>query len=357
MKDMQGTLRRLSRGIPTVEHVWYGGGAGSILVRAALWPVARVYDAAMLVRSRLYDSGVLDAAAPDLPTISVGNLTVGGTGKTPFSAWLAFKLKVRARPAIALRGYGDDETQVHARLNPDVPVVVNPDRGAAIREAKKHGADIVVLDDAFQHRRIARNADIVILSAEQLLRPHRMLPAGPWRERLPAARRADVLVVTRKSATPAQIERAIEMIRIAIPDVPIVVAYLAPDRLVNAVDDDTMSIDELRGAQVVALAAIGEPELFQTQLEELGARVSLTSFRDHHTFSDDEINAIAARVPSDGFAVCTLKDAVKLAGRWPGPSRLWYVSQQLVVEQGAEEIDRLLKRVLDARASATTNAS
>ena len=147
------------------------------------------------------------------------------------------------------------------------------------------------------------------------------------------------------------------MIRIAIPDVPIVVAYLAPDRLVNAVDDDTMSIDKLRGAQVVALAAIGEPELFQTQLEELGARVSLTSFRDHHTFSDDEINAIAARVPSDGFAVCTLKDAVKLAGRWPGPSRLWYVSQQLVVEQGAEEIDRLLKRVLDARASATTNAS
>src|SRR5437667_3158057 len=137
MKDMQGTLRRLSRGIPTVEHVWYGGGAGSILVRAALWPVARVYDAAMLVRSRLYDSGVLDAAAPDLPTISVGNLTVGGTGKTPFSAWLAFKLKVRARPAIALRGYGDDETQVHARLNPDVPVVVNPDRGAAIREASR----------------------------------------------------------------------------------------------------------------------------------------------------------------------------------------------------------------------------
>jgi len=357
MKDMQGTLRRLSRGIPTVEHVWYGGGAGSILVRAALWPVARVYDAAMSVRSRLYDSGVLDAVTPDLPTISVGNLTVGGTGKTPFSAWLAFKLKVRAHPAIALRGYGDDETQVHARLNPDVPVVVNPDRGAAIREAKKHGADIVVLDDAFQHRRIARNVDIVILSAEQLLRPHRMLPAGPWRERLPAARRADLLVVTRKTATHEQTERAQEMVRIAIPDVPIVVAYLGPDRLMSVTDDEIMPTERLRGATVVAVAAIGEPELFKTQLEELGAHVTITPYRDHHTFSEGDVTSIAASVPADGFAVCTLKDAVKLAGRWPGPGRLWYVSQQLVVEQGAEDIDRLLKRALDARATATTNAS
>jgi tetraacyldisaccharide 4'-kinase len=327
-----------------------------MIVRAALWPISRAYDAAMVARSRLYDSGVLDAKTPDLPTISVGNLTVGGTGKTPFSAWLATKLKTRAHPAIALRGYGGDETQVHRRLNPDVPVVVNPDRGAAIREAKAHGADIVVLDDAFQHRRIARNADIVILSAEQLLRPHRMLPAGPWRERLPAARRADLLVVTRKSASPAETERATEMVRIAIPDVAIVVAYLAPDQLNNAADDSTMEIDRLRGASVVAIAAIGEPELFKAQLEALGARVSLNAFRDHHTLSDDEIKAIAARVPADGFAVCTLKDAVKLAGRWPGPSRLWYVSQQLVVEQGAEDIDRLLKRVLEARTAATATA-
>jgi tetraacyldisaccharide 4'-kinase len=326
-----------------------------MLVRVALWPLARAYDAAVSARSRLYDAGVLGATTPDLPTISVGNLTVGGTGKTPFSAWLASKLKARAHPAIALRGYGGDETQVHRRLNPDVPVVVNPDRGAAVREAKSHGADIVVLDDAFQHRRIARNADIVILSAEQLLRPHRMLPAGPWRERLPAARRADLLVVTRKSASPAETERATDMVRIAIPDVPIVVAYLAPDKLV-ASDDNMMATDRLRGAPVVAIAAIGEPELFKAQLEALGARVSLNAFRDHHSFADDEISAIAASVPADGFAVCTLKDAVKLASRWPGPSRLWYVSQQLVVEQGAEEIDRLLKRVLAARDATTTTA-
>jgi tetraacyldisaccharide 4'-kinase len=326
-----------------------------MLVRVALWPLARAYDAAVSARSRLYDAGVLGATTPDLPTISVGNLTVGGTGKTPFSAWLASKLKARAHPAIALRGYGGDETQVHRRLNPDVPVVVNPDRGAAVREAKAHGADIVVLDDAFQHRRIARNADIVILSAEQLLRPHRMLPAGPWRERLPAARRADLLVVTRKSARAADTERATDMVRIAIPDVPIVVAYLAPDKLI-ASDDSIMAIDRLRGAPVVAIGAIGEPELFKAQLEALGARVSLNAFRDHHPFSDDEISAIAAGVPADGFAVCTLKDAVKLASRWPGPSRLWYVSQQLVVEQGAEEIDRLLKRVLAARDATTTTA-
>jgi tetraacyldisaccharide 4'-kinase len=245
---------------------------------------------------------------------------------------------------------------VHHRLNPAIPVVVNPDRGAAIREAKAHGADVVVLDDAFQHRRIARNADIVILSAEQLLRPHRMLPAGPWRERLPAASRADLLVVTRKSASAADAQRATDMVRVAIPGVPIVVAHLGPERLVSVENDESMPLDKLRGTDVVAIVAIGEPELFKAQLEALGARVVLTSFRDHHAYTADDVRAVAASVPADGFAVCTLKDAVKLADRWPGPSRLWYVSQQLVVEQGAEEIDRLLKRVLDARATATITA-
>jgi tetraacyldisaccharide 4'-kinase len=304
---------------------------------------------------------VLPRHAPALPTISVGNLTVGGTGKTPFAAYLAAQLSERARPAIALRGYGSDEIEVHRRLNPDVPVFVNPDRAAAIREAKSYGADVVVLDDAFQHRRVARNADVVLVSVEQVLRPRRLLPAGPWREPLSGARRADLVVITRKSASIIEAEQATAIVRAEIPGVRVATVSLVPGALV-AVGDDTpggplsLPLERLRDARVLALAAIGEPGLFKRQLELLGARVTLEAHRDHHAFSDADIRDATIKVAPDGLAVCTLKDAVKLAGRWPGPSRLWYLSQQLVVDQGVEEVNRLLERVMEARASAATTA-
>lgn len=350
-------LRRLSsRGIPRVEHVWYGRSAGNIVVRAALWPLSKAYDMAVAARTRLYDTGVWQAQTPALPTISVGNLTVGGTGKTPFAAFLAAQLRRQARPAIVLRGYGGDEVEVHRALNPDVPIVVNPDRAAAVAAARKAGADVVVLDDAFQHRRMARNADIVLLSAEQLQRPRRLLPAGPWREHLTAAKRADLLVITRKSATRAEAETVAENVRREVPGIPVVQVSLAPRALVSVQGAESLPLDRLRGAQVVAIAGIGEPDLFREQLEALGALTALRAFRDHHAYATDEIAELAAAVPVGGLAVCTLKDAVKLAGRWPGPSRLWYVSQQLVVDQGVEDVNRLLERVIADRAAAATTA-
>jgi tetraacyldisaccharide 4'-kinase len=339
-----------------IEDIWYGTGGGVAAVRELLWPVSRAYEMAIAVRARLYDAGLLKSEAPALATVSVGNLTVGGTGKTPVAAWLASQLARSARPAIVLRGYGKDEVEVHRRLNPDVPVVANPDRAAAIREAKTRGADVAILDDAFQHRRIRRTADIILLSAEQLVRPIRQLPTGPWREPLHAAKRAHLIVVTRKSASTADAERAIAMLAAIAPGVPTAVVHLAPGQLVDAARNTTLPLDKLRGAQVVAIAAIAEPTLFARQLESLGARVSLVAYRDHHAYSDADIAAAADRIPRDGLAVCTLKDAVKLAPRWPGPSRLWYVSQQLVVEKGADDMDRLLKRVLDARASTAITA-
>ena len=339
-----------------VERIWYGDGIVAHAARAGLWPLSKVFEAAASARRKLYDAGVLRVEMPAIPAISIGNLTVGGTGKTPFAAWLAARLSERAIPAIALRGYASDEIEVHRRLNPHIPIVVNADRAAAVRDAKSRDCDVVVLDDAHQHLRIARSADIVLLSAEQLMRRRRLLPAGPWREPLSSARRADLLVVTRKSANADTARRALDVVRSVAPSVPTALVHLVPHALVSASDRTTRPLDALRGATVVAITGIGEPSAFAEQLEQLGARVSLRAYRDHHQFSDEEIRAAAARVPVDGFAVCTLKDAVKLSGRWPGPSRLWYVSQQLVVEQGAAEIDRLLQRVLAQRATATITA-
>lgn len=339
-----------------VDAVWYGNDASARVLRGALWPLSRAYGLVMSARERLYERGLLAAVQPVLPTISVGNVTVGGTGKTPVSAWLAERLKREARPAIALRGYGSDEAEVHRRLNPDIPIAVNPDRLAAVEWAQRAGADVVVLDDAFQHRRIARTADIVLLSIEQLMRPLRLLPAGPWREPLYSVGRADLIVITRKAAGKAEAERAATRLRALFPGLPIATVHLAPQSLDSATDAETLPFSALKGASIVAIAAIGEPGVFARQLEQLGARVSMHTFRDHHDFSDSEIHEIATRVPADTPVICTLKDAVKLAEKWPGPSRLWYVSQQLVVEEGAEDMDRLLQRVLEARTSTAITA-
>jgi tetraacyldisaccharide 4'-kinase len=336
--------------------VWYGNDVVARTARGVLWPFARGYALAISVRDRLYERGALSVEQPVLPVISVGNLTVGGTGKTPFSAWLATRLQREARPAIALRGYGGDEPEVHRRLNPDVSIIVNSDRAAAVRSAKAAGADVVVLDDAFQHRRVARTADIVLLSAEQLMRPSRLLPSGPWREPLRAVGRADLVVITRKSAGIADAQRAATRLRALFPGLPIASVHLQPQSLEAANGPDSLPLGALKRASVVAVAAIGEPGVFARQLEQLGAQVAMNAFRDHHDFTDAEIRQIAAHVPADALAICTLKDAVKLGEKWPGPSRLWYVSQRLVVEEGAEDIERLLQRVLAARSSTAITA-
>lgn len=344
-----------------VQRIWFAQDAVAAVARAALWPLERTYAGVVATRQLLYDTHVLPVRAAAVPTITVGNLTVGGTGKTPVAAWIAARLRERARPAIVLRGYGDDEIEVHRRLNPAVPVIAAADRAMGIEKAaREHDADLAVLDDAFQHRRVARIADVVLVSAEQVLRGRRLLPAGPWREPLRAAARADLVILTVKSAGSEEVRRAAEVVRAAASEVPMMRIRLTPYELVDANDPrNRRALGELRGKRVHAIAAIGEPELFAQQLRALGADVFLTAFPDHHAFSDADVAELAQSAASTqvAFTAVTLKDAVKLAARWPAQDRLWYVSQQLQVEQGQEHIDRLLQRVLDARnARATTSA-
>jgi tetraacyldisaccharide 4'-kinase len=131
----------------------------------------------------------------------VGNLSVGGTGKTPLAAWIAaYCVDAGRRPGIVLRGYGRDEVLVHRRLVPEAIVVANLDRMAGAHTAQAQGATVLVLDDAFQRLDTARDLNIAVLAADQRGLPRWTLPAGPWREGQGALRRADLLVVTRKRA-------------------------------------------------------------------------------------------------------------------------------------------------------------
>ena len=335
----------------TLEGLWWGSGWGPRVARMALFPASLLYRIATSVHAGLYRSGIRRARPLALPAISVGNLTVGGTGKTPIAAWIASTLvRQGAHPAIVMRGYGEDEPLVHQRLNPDVPVVVSPDRVRGAERASTLGADLVVLDDAFQHRRAARNADLVLLSADRWVSSPRLLPAGPWREGLSALRRASMVLVTRKAASPAAASAVADTIRHRFPGIPVGVAALKLQELRGAAGESTMPLEALTGARVLAIVGIGDPSAFLRQLAATDATVRAAVFPDHHAYTHAEVARLESMMAAGEIAVCTLKDAVKVIPHWPREAPpLWYVSQSVMVEEGRDALDALLTRVLAAR--------
>lgn len=357
------------------EWMWESDSVGAKLARAALSPASLLFSGIVRVRNDHFDSphaltskrGSLRIRPTVIPAISIGNLTVGGTGKTPVAAWCAKELiKKGARPSIILRGYGDDEWKVHALLNPGVPVVVSPDRLMGITSASVKGANCAVMDDAFQHRQAARVADIVLLSADRWNGRVQLLPTGPYREPFSSLRRATVVVITVKAANEQQIASLEAAITREAPGIPVSVMRLSlgslhlatglpapgPDGAMKGRKHDQSGmldrgVDWLKGRRLLAVSAIGDPRSFAGQLERAGATVTVSSYRDHHNFSTPDAEEIARSAEGLDGVVCTLKDAVKLGPLWPRVAPpLWYVSQHVVVERGAEALDRALARVL-----------
>lgn len=335
----------------TLEHLWFSDDPGARLGRSALAPFAWVYRGVTTVRNALFDTGLLRTNATAIPAISVGNLTVGGTGKTPFAAYLVGELLTRgAKPCIVLRGYGGDEERVHRILTPGVRVVVGADRVRAIAEGASSGCDVAVLDDAFQHRRAARVEDVVLVSAD-VPWADRLLPTGPLRESSRGLRRASLLVITCKAASPRRAEELGQRLtRGATP--PVAVALLRPHALVPVgPSGDVHPLEALRDRRVLVVAGVGDPKAFVHQLEAVGARPTPILFPDHHPYSAADVAALRARAAGADFVVCTLKDAVKLDVLWPdnGPA-LHYVSQRVELMSGAGHVQAALDRVLAARA-------
>ena len=334
-----------------IESVWHGTSPASVAARTLLAPAAAAWRVLTGARNALYERGVLVRQPSAIPVVSIGNLSVGGTGKTPVSAWVATQLVARgARPALVLRGYGDDEPKVHALLNPGVPVFVNADRVAGVRDAASGGSDVAILDDAFQHRRIQRMEDIVLVSADSWREPVRLLPAGPWRERPTALSRASFVVVTRKAASTDAAEQLMRRLSAISGTRDGAVASLQPGALHDVVTGAPKPLSHLRGASVLAVAGIADPESFVEQLRVAGARVELRRYDDHHAYGASDVERLTKVADEFDHICCTLKDAVKLGPRWPreGPT-LWYVSLRCEFEVGEAGMSALLDRVLAAR--------
>lgn len=318
---------------------WWAGEAGlpGRGLDLLLWPAERLYSTAIQLRNSAYDAGVFSTAAPPIPVISVGNLTVGGTGKTPVTAWIAGQLHGRDRaPAIVTRGYGGDEILVHRELNPDVPVHVFADRVRGVQDAARSGARVAVLDDAFQHRRLGRTLDIVLISAETWRGPRRLLPRGGWREPPSSLARADLLVVTRKTATEAEAAAAARELESGFGSNAIT-CHLAPAGLVPLHPGgaaQSLGLGDLAGRQVLAIASLAQPGAFFAQLRSAGAQVATAEFPDHHAFTAAEAAELVSTAGGKTL-VMTRKDAVKLRPLIPEAAGALVLDQR--VELGSDE--------------------
>ncbi|MDR0787027.1 MAG: tetraacyldisaccharide 4'-kinase [Gemmatimonadota bacterium] len=333
-----------------VESWWRGerGLAGSLL-SLSLAPAEMAFRAVVGLRNTAYTHGWLASFPAPIPVISIGNLSVGGSGKTPLSAWAVAQLRERGRhPAIVLRGYGEDEIIVHSELNPGVSVHRKSDRLAGVTEAAGAGADCVVVDDGFQHQRLKRDLDIVLVSAEQWGVRRRLLPRGPWREPAGSLRRATHILVTRKSASREDAEQVLAELRGAAPGAGYGLVHLASGGLRSLHNGELLldSLGELAGRKVTAVTTLADPRPLVAQLTAAGARVEVMAFGDHHEFTDGEIDSIAVSF-SETTGVVTRKEAVKLRGRLPLEAPALVLDQRVIFEEGEEELLRAMDRIFE----------
>jgi tetraacyldisaccharide 4'-kinase len=309
--------RRRGDGHRLVRWLWTSRRAGARGIRALLVPASLLWNGAMAARRVMYRRGWLSVRPLPLPSVAIGNLSVGGSGKTPISAWIAGHYADRGiTPAVLLRGVGGDEAAVHRELVPAALVVANPDRLAGAVRALAEGAQVVVLDDAYQRLDVARDLNICLISAESSQAVTWSLPAGPWREQRSALDRADFVIVTRKRADPATAARLAAELRTA-TTVPVAVAHLELVALRGLVSGKPHLTTMLRGRRVVAASAIADPDAFVVQVKRTGAQVQVATWKDHHQFRDEDIAWLAHAARRADHVVVTAKDAVKLRDRWP----------------------------------------
>ena len=335
-------------GFHSLARRWWAGElgiAGSTLA-VLLAPAEALYRAGVAARNAAFAAGVLRIHHAQVPVISIGNVAVGGTGKTPFTHYVARLLCDRgAKPAIVHGGYAADEPELHRRWSSDIPVTVDADRVRAARTARAHGADVVVLDDGFQHRRVHRDLDIVLIAVERWEAARRVLPRGPSREPLSALQRAHLLVTMRKTATAAH--AAAVRAQLETVGVPVINVHLEPARWVrNGVPADPPRVP------VVAVAALAEPELFIGNAQSSGATVrAVLAYADHHAYTAADAALILRR--SQGAPIVTTeKDWIKLHTLLP-PERVWLLTQRVRVDHGADVLDARLDRVLRSRVPET----
>ena len=364
-----------------VERIWWrrAPGLAGAAPLALLWPAEAAFRAAAALRGALYDRGALAVAVAPVPVISVGNVAVGGAGKTPAVIALAGRLLARGRiVAVLSRGYGasrtdprtvsdgrtvllsageaGDEPVLVARRVPGARVLCGPRRAALVGPALALGADALVLDDGFQHRSLARDLDVVVLDAANPVGNGRLLPAGPNREPLSALRRAGLVWLSHADrADAASLARLRATARSATGRAPVESRHAAVE-VVDGTLSRSLEAAALRGERVLLFSGVAHPAAFRATAEGLGAEVAAErAFPDHHRFTTAELDGVlaAAARARCGRVVTTEKDAVRLPPDRAADPRLCAVRISAEILAGADALEAALDEALargDARA-------
>ena len=325
-------------------------GAAAGLLRGVAWVLSKPYAGLLWLRRGLYRASLLGSYKAQVPVISIGNITTGGTGKTPMVVWVVGWLKAAGfQPAILTRGYKAvdgraDEAEMLWQAT-GVPVVVEADRVDAARAAVAGGAEVLVLDDGFQHLRLRRDLDIVLIDATNPFGYGHCLPRGLLREPLSALRDADAVVITRADRVPAaQVDALADRLARLAPRASLHRSGHVPTALVVEAGRH-LPPSALAGRRVCAFCGIGNPEGFFAALAEAGAELAgRITFDDHVAYGPAELERLAEAVRACGAeaAVTTAKDRVKLTGR-ELPVPLWTLRVEIRITSGQDALVEKLR--------------
>ncbi len=343
-------------------------GMAAAAVRCLLWLGELGYRVAVRWRNRRFDRGKAAVHGAAVPVVSVGNLTVGGTGKTPLVAWLARWLRRRGiRVTLVSRGYGaqhgavnDEALELELQL-PDVPHLQNPDRVEAARVAVEElASQCILLDDGFQHRRLGRDLDIVLLDALEPFGYGHLLPRGALRESPAQLGRADVVALSRADqVAAADRERIWEQVARYAPHATRIELAHRP-RYFLAADGSELPLADLAGRPVAAFCGIGNPDGFRRTLLDCGCQLSAwRELPDHFPYERADVEALAEWADSldDCQAVlCTRKDLVKLRAAKLGSRPLRALAIEIDVISGLEDFETRLAQLAE-RAAAVPDAA
>jgi tetraacyldisaccharide 4'-kinase len=343
-------------------------------LRLLLLPLSWLYAVIVALRNWMFDAGVRGSERVDAYVISVGNISAGGAGKTPLVEWLISRLMPSVPVAVVSRGYGrtskgtvlvqyggerlvgardaGDELNQIAGSFPACTVVADEQRVRGARTAVELGARVVVLDDAFQHRMIARDADIVVMTYSEVVHGAFLIPAGNRREPATGLKRASVIAVTRCEDA-SQMDAAARSLRSCRK--PLVFLQTAVGTVERSSTHAPADVKRLAGMSAVAFSGIGDPASFERTLVQIGVKVVRhVRFRDHHWYTERDIESIRAAWTSTAAEIIltTQKDVARLSEA-PGEAFLaecpvHTVAIRYEAVRGGDALDAILKKAVPA---------